>query len=954
MTVTLTHLGTPTNYTTIQAAVNAGVSGDLIEIDDDVVYYETVTLASKTGLTLRPLPGASPVIRAVIEGLVTAPLGQWAYYGPVNGYAVYYVPYTYTTNNVSVVRHATGKRLWTYGSWDNFVNGANRQHAGEGIYVDYTANRCYVTLTGNANPNNVALRISFSNWVMNLNATDSCVIEDLTIESGGESVIQIQNSDSNTIQRCNIRFAELIIWYKDPGAAQSSSNIIQDCYIEDNYNAGWSWEDVKSITPKNMESSAIYQAGPGTGNIFRRNQISGVFNGIVMARQTTGAPYLDGTLIYENTIHDIRDDALEFEANLRNIQAYDNYIYDTYIAISYSPVEDGPCYIYRNRFITDKTGAAGSNGRGTKRSIGDNCNQIFVYHNTFYSHGDVVQHNNGAPAMTNVRFINNIFYSEGGTNFNTVEGSPIYTDTGNDMDGNCHYKLDNTGNLLTDYATNGVNYASLATFRASAPGIASGWEVNGMQADPLINISTYPYPLLLTSVASPCVGAGIALDVSWPDATAYDGDLTIGYAPFEAPAAPPTVGEKRVGFVQAAVNTAIGNQTFRDPDLIYTPTAALLIMSNATIAGTPANNLIMSVGAVTSTTERWCIAEYEEHGIATAICRRRTVEDGCALLIDGANTVVAKADFVQWEADAGAGAGITINWSNAPEGAYLMTIFLFNADDAQAGTVLTHPTLDNTRTVSTGFESSAILCANAGLAIPASNSDRNFSFGFGVRDLEQRAFAVRAGHGSGATNDSGRFFANRMCGEVDNLGAVLWSFELTAVNPTDFVLTQRDVGEGIVEVGYLALDLGTANCWVGEFNTPVSNGLSAKIGVGFEPETIMLGLTNMENANVAYVNNLAGAYGIAGTNSPTFFHTHFWSSEDAADPTNAESLVIENNFAITDDDGVAQIAGVLSSFDADGFTLNFTSTILTAKKMFALAIEAEVTVSSPMYAYMQQ
>lgn len=950
MTVTVTHLGTPTNYSTVAAAVNAALTGDLVEVDDDVpVYYdEKIIFTNKTNVTLRPKAGATPVISGAIGVLVNSPSGQWTFHETNTGKSIYRRTLTGDPFSVQGLLISSGLRLFTHNSYANLI-----AFSYSGLYHDAATDRIYIWLSGNVNPNTLSMKISFGDYVIALKDSSDCIIEDLTFEVGGEAVIRLVGSSDNTIRGNNFSIGQRGLWMKSNASDLCAGNIIEDNTFWDTWDdVNWTYGAIKtSGTPHHMETIAVNQSTPGTDNIIRNNTVYGVHHGILIARAVSGSPFLDGTKIYGNTLYSIRGDSISFENYVQNVEAYDNLAYETKVGFSFGPLFNGPVHFYRNIIICDidlsaayTVGAGGT--RYTNRSAGDDVPEINIYHNTFYSDGVGFNVNNSAPAITNMRILNNIFITTSGA---TVSGSPIYTDAGNDMDGNIHYRLSPSGNLLTDFATQGTNYASLSAFKASAPGIASDWEASGQEGNPNVNMGTYPYPLTLTTPSSIAVDAGVALPVGLPDATIYAGDRTVGAIPNQTDPPPPS-GSGNAGLVRAASLVTTGNQTFRDPSMLMTPKAAIFIVTYATTDEVLAAHSFLSFGVATGTGERWASAYHDQDAVATTVVARRTIDTGCICIISG-GTVVAQADFVSFEVDAGAGAGVTINWSNAPESAFLVTVIMIAGDNAKAGTLTTGAAANDTVATTVGFLLSFVIFSSTGIAIPASAGGLDRSFGVGLADLTQRCWIDRSTNGNGASAVSSRYMTNRVAGDIDASAVMEWDLELTAVDATSFTVTQRTAGGASDEVGYLAVNLGALGCWLGDTDTPTATGSQSQTGPGFQPELVIFGLTNMEAVDTAYTDDKAGVVGV-GAFTALNEYSNLVIVDDASDPTVCKSFSNNRALAIRKDDGTAQIGANRVSMDTNGWTLNYTIVAATAKKVFALVLEKAASANAvPTLAY---
>jgi len=937
-------------YSTIQAAINAASSGYKVKIGAVASpYYELLAMAP--GVTLMPKSGEDVVISGAIEELVNdLNTGLWTLHDTVSGRSVYRYTYTASPFRISATRD-NEIRLFTYDSYANLTAFAT----GQGIFFDDAVNRLYIILgTGTTNPNTVPIHVNAEDWCIDFNGDDNCTIEDLTIQHAGEAVIRLKNSDSNTIQRCNIKFGRFGVWLKNDGNA-CNNNIVQDNILYDTFSTSWTWDDAKGSA---LESSGVGMTSGGADNIFRRNEIFGYFNGVVCNNSDSGAPNLDGTLVYENVIHQIRDDAIELENYISNVEIFDNTIYDTYVGFSATPLLRGPVFIYRNRLDADRD--ANGQGRGFKGSNTQTRTKIKLYHNTMTANGNVLPMGNSTPSeITDFECYNNIFLVQSGEF--AINGSPLHTEAGNEFNGNIYYRISGASNLFKNFDKNDdTQRADLDAFRASAEGIASGWEVDGLDdtdGNPHIDMDSYPYPLTITSGSSIAIDAGVALPGTFPDRTAYAGDLTIGWQPYSAD---PSIPVKSSGLVRAAAITTTGNQTFRDTQLHSTPNAAMFIITSAITDNTAAADAVLGIGFATSTSERVAIAQWDDDAVSTTATRRRSIEDGCIVIIGSGGTILAQADHVQFEADVGAGAGVTINWTVAPPAAYLVTPILFCATNAKVGTYLTPAANNGTVSPSIGFPASVIFTIAASGAIPASTASAILSFGVGGANLTQRCWANRSLTAVADAELNAQFINNRISARLQTGGTVLNSTELTAVGATDFTITQRDGAGGTDEVGYLALEFTDENYWIGDVDTPIVTGLQTISAPTIYPQLVIMALTNTEAANTAYTDGRGAVVGISVFTSYAAYCNVIYGDDGAA-VTASKSLSDDTAINMPNDDGSAQNIAALSQFTTTGYLMNHTAVAGTAKKMWAFILEgpeessiASIAVHAMHYARMMR
>jgi hypothetical protein len=170
--------------------------------------------------------------------------------------------------------------------------------------------------------------------------------------------------------------------------------------------------------------------------------------------------------------------------------------------------------------------------------------------------------------------------------------------------------------------------------------------------------------------------------------------------------------------------------------------------------------------------------------------------------------------------------------------------------------------------------------------------------------------------------------------------------EVTTLSATQVGITNREsTGGGAIQHNLLSINLGsTLNYSVGTFAGPTSTGDVSYTGPGFEP-SFLLNVFSMltgfidEDAGNTSAAAMSFYVGMATVDDEFCLGTH---AQDTADPTNNGGYT-NNTLAATRDqaDGSALLAGSLVSFDANGWTTNYpTSVPGSAFQNLYLAIEA--------------
>lgn len=410
--------------------------------------------------------------------------------------------------------------------------------------------------------------------------------------------------------------------------------------------------------------------------------------------------------------------------------------------------------------------------------------------------------------------------------------------------------------------------------------------------------------------------------------------------------------------VACTIDTPPYTQDITTADLSgLTPKAALFIVSGGITDGTAADEARLSFGAATGSSNRWALCGFDEHNVATSntIDAQSTVH--CVFVRDPGVTI-ASADFDSFITN-----GVRIEWDVAPPSAYLLTVVLFAGTDlsAHANNVALGNTIDLTADVTApGFEPDNLICSLSASASQSNNwrvsNNAGFAYNDGVGGVTQRAHAKywednksTARCWARSTNSGAGLYCS-------NSGALDYYVEISDFDSNGFSATPRNSGANNNLLCYLALAYnGAVDSWVGTHTTPTSTGNDSETGPGFTPQAVILIENLLEAIDTAYSDNRAGAFGLSAFDADNEYSTVV-AAEDGVATTNTQSLSDDRAIVLTDDDGTLDIEATFVSFDANGWTVNYSNAPATAKLFFALAIEGEAAppAGNPWYAYAQQ
>lgn len=391
-----------------------------------------------------------------------------------------------------------------------------------------------------------------------------------------------------------------------------------------------------------------------------------------------------------------------------------------------------------------------------------------------------------------------------------------------------------------------------------------------------------------------------------------------------------------IAVTRVAANVGVGNQTITTADLGgLTPKAALFIITEGSVSGTPAAHAVLGFGAADSSSQ-WALTIRSRDGQASTDTVRRAMTDECITIINAAaNTIDGEASFVAFGAN-----NVTINWGNAPAAAYLLTVVFFAGSDLDADvSVFQMPNVLNgaVDVNGVGFNPDAVfLGTHCVLFDDATWQPHMLSFGVAINGGGQFSHCQREQTGQAAGAPGARISTLYGVMQPSTVGAVDWGGEIGGYDAQGFSCTNR-IGASNDQVGYLAIKLNDrALVSAGIIDSPIANGNQAIVAPGFTPQAVIVGLTNLPNIDTGSATGDAGTYGISTIDADDEYCNSI-QIEDASATTDTQSLSDSTAINLPQDDGTAGYVASFVSFDVAGWTWNFTAQLGTVHKWWYVA-----------------
>jgi len=246
---------------------------------------------------------------------------------------------------------------------------------------------------------------------------------------------------------------------------------------------------------------------------------------------------------------------------------------------------------------------------------------------------------------------------------------------------------------------------------------------------------------------------------------------------------------------------------------------------------------------------------------------RRTTTNRCIQVLAADGSVDAEAIFLSFGANSA-----TVNWSNAPASAYLVTAIIFGGTDmvADVGVFDVNGTDGGSTSVNLSpSDHKMVILAMSD--IPSNDMRVNgANLGFGVAcwdgtTIQQAAFTYQDVHGS-ATGDARGGTIHTRAMTVGSGTAFLYHIELTGFTTTNFDATTRSVTgtDGSDDCCYLHLGFpANYDTAIIGITTPTVAGQASFTGFGHQPQFVLMGLTYQATENSYTLNAYPGARWLA-------------------------------------------------------------------------------------------
>lgn len=257
---------------------------------------------------------------------------------------------------------------------------------------------------------------------------------------------------------------------------------------------------------------------------------------------------------------------------------------------------------------------------------------------------------------------------------------------------------------------------------------------------------------------------------------------------------------------------------------------------------------------------------------------------------------------------------------------------------AFSGSFDLNTTTGNQSVTGVGFQPKAILFFVNSLNASGSAAGMTGGVGFAVSSSARFSTATELTNGVSPASPNIRQDNTKCFIVTNNAGAAIIEVDFVSHNADGFTVNVATTDGAARKVLYLAIGgADLSNVALKEFTSKTSTGTQAITGVGFQPDSILF-ISNLNGTAAPNTRNGGFfCYGAANsTSTETVFNQNL--GENGGSTQNQQMQLTDAVLSISNA-GSTLWKAILSSFDADGFTLDWTTANGTARYIWGLCLK---------------
>lgn len=385
---------------------------------------------------------------------------------------------------------------------------------------------------------------------------------------------------------------------------------------------------------------------------------------------------------------------------------------------------------------------------------------------------------------------------------------------------------------------------------------------------------------------------------------------------------------------------ATGTQDYTSPLLAgVTPKAVVIMGSMAPVSTSDATGIVRTLGFAVNGGNTNCFAARSDDNLGSTNSNSR-FETSFVIGDDVSGTNIGRATLSAWISG-----GIRLNWTVVHATPHQFYAIVFGGADVSAYTdVLNLGTSTSLVDVTApNFAPDLVLFASSHTDNNGAASTRTGHMAFCMGAATATAQRSTA-WGEDDFVTSGGFpamyysTAYGWCMVNRTTGALAYGLTISAFDSQGFSFTPSGTPSS-QRFGYLALRLGGLAVNIGDFTAKLTTGSQVHTGLGFRPQALLTVGMAMTAQDTGVV-NVATAAGIGiGFSDVNGSGANSTRINFNADPTDTSQVAFASALLMPSDTTAQASEASLTSFDTDGFTLNYSAVSGNATYAWYIAVE---------------
>ncbi|MFQ5970300.1 MAG: hypothetical protein ACE5J2_07400, partial [Nitrososphaerales archaeon] len=357
----------------------------------------------------------------------------------------------------------------------------------------------------------------------------------------------------------------------------------------------------------------------------------------------------------------------------------------------------------------------------------------------------------------------------------------------------------------------------------------------------------------------------------------------------------------------------------------FQPKVVIFFWTRQTVEGTLAG-IHSGYGFATGAANERAIAIASDDAVGTSNTGRSQSDTSCIIILsNGTPTVAAEAELTTFDSD-----GFTINWTTNEARADIIHYIALGGSELTNALASSFTVTSGAGTQSVtglGFKPDFLMFISIDLTAAGSSTVGKASIGFASSPADEASVTVTLEDGRATTDTWVRQRTDSTFNELTNFGGNDMLADITSFDADGFTFN-KSAADGTT-MYYLALKGGGYR--VGSFNkstgvAPVSQSVT---GVSFKPNGLILASKNLvTNTGIEAEGRISFGASDGTTEGATWFH-----DKDAVGTTDTNQRTSTSKVAVHASQSTLNAEADLTSFDADGFTINWTTNNAVAEEI---------------------